>query len=199
MAAVAFKAPPFWTTNASAWFLRLEATFATHTPPIINDLTKFHHVVQLLDSDTSRRVQAVVERPPDTQKYNTLKAALLKAFESTQLQKDTALLQMQGLGDKRPSELLQYMQTMNSNPETLFRALFLNQLPPEVRKILAQSPNEDLEILAEKADHILEVDFPTPAFVAAASNRPSKNFSSTASNPFTLCKYHARFGIEARR
>ena len=199
VAAVAFKAPPFWTTNASAWFLRLEATFATHTPPITNDLTKFHHVVQLLDSDTSRRVQAVVERPPDTQKYNTLKAALLKAFESTQLQKDTALLQMQGLGDKRPSELLQYMQTMNSNPETLFRALFLNQLPPEVRKILAQSPNEDLEILAEKADHILEVDFPTPAFVAAASNRPSKNFSSTASNPFTLCKYHGRFGIEARR
>ena len=46
VAAVAFKAPPFWTTNASAWFLRLEATFATHTPPITNDLTKFHHVVQ---------------------------------------------------------------------------------------------------------------------------------------------------------
>ena len=169
----------------------------THLPSLMT--TTFHHVVQLLDSDTSRRVQAVVERPPDTQTYNTLKAALLKAFVSTQLQKDTALLQMQGLGDKRPSELLQYMQTMNSNPETLFRALFLNQLPPEVRKILAQSPNEDLEILAEKADHILEVDFPTPAFVAAASNRPSKNFSSTASNPFTLCKYHARFGIEARR
>ena len=37
VAAVAFKAPPFWTTNASAWFLRLEATFATHTPPITND------------------------------------------------------------------------------------------------------------------------------------------------------------------
>ena len=41
VAVVAFKAPPFWTTNASAWFLRLEATFATHTPPITNDLTNF--------------------------------------------------------------------------------------------------------------------------------------------------------------
>ena len=99
VAVVAFKAPSFWTTNASAWFVRLEAAFATHTPPITNDLTRFHHVVQLLDSDTSRRVQAVVEHPPIAQKYEALKAALLKAFEATQLQKDTALLQMQGLGD----------------------------------------------------------------------------------------------------
>ena len=88
---------------------------------------------------------------------------------------------------------------MNSNPETLFRALFLNQLPPEVRKILAQSPNEDLEVLAEKADHILEVDLPTSAFVAATSSQPSKNSSSTSSAPFTLCKYYSRFGTEARR
>ena len=91
---------------------------------------------------------------------------------------------------------------MNSNPETIFRALFLNQLPPEVRKILAQSPTEELEILAEKADRILEADFPTSAltpFVASASNRPPKNFFNTASNPFTLCKYHARFGMEVRR
>ena len=34
VAAVSFKAPPFWTSNANAWFLRLEASFATHTPPI---------------------------------------------------------------------------------------------------------------------------------------------------------------------
>ena len=36
--AVSFKAPSFWTTNAAAWFTRLEAAFATHHPPITNDL-----------------------------------------------------------------------------------------------------------------------------------------------------------------
>ena len=29
VAAVSFKAPPFWTSNANAWFLRLEASFTT--------------------------------------------------------------------------------------------------------------------------------------------------------------------------
>ena len=64
VSAVAFKAPQFWQTNAKAWFIRLEASFNTHTPPITQDLTKFHHVIQLLDSSTARRVQALLENPP---------------------------------------------------------------------------------------------------------------------------------------
>lgn len=49
VAAVALKAQQFWTTNATTWFLCLEAAFATHTPPITNDTTSFDHVIQLLD------------------------------------------------------------------------------------------------------------------------------------------------------
>ena len=33
VAAVAFKAPQFWGTNAKAWCIRLGAAFATHHPP----------------------------------------------------------------------------------------------------------------------------------------------------------------------
>ena len=100
--AVSFKAPAFWTTNATAWFIRLEAAFATHQPAITVDLTKFQHVVQLLDSSTSRRVQHVLEHPPETGKYEALKRALLAAFEATQFQNDTELLSLNGLGRQRP-------------------------------------------------------------------------------------------------
>ncbi|GFS06155.1 endonuclease-reverse transcriptase [Elysia marginata] len=88
VSAVAFKAPQFWQTNAKARFIRLEASFNTRTPPITKDLTKFHHVIQLLDSSTARRVQAVLENPPPVGKYDSLKSALLNAYEATQLQKD---------------------------------------------------------------------------------------------------------------
>ena len=137
VSAVAFKAPQFWQTNAKARFISLEASFNTHTPPITQDLTKFHHVIQLLDSSTARRVQAVLENPPLVGKYDRLKSALLNAYEATQLQKDQELLNLNGLGDRKPSELLQHMRSLNHDPVTLFRALFLNQLPPEVRRILA--------------------------------------------------------------
>ena len=104
--------------------MRLEASFETHSPPITVD-----KLIKLLDSSMSLRVLSVIENPPTEGKYQAIKDALLAAYETTQFQKDTSLLKMTGLGDCRPSELLQYVQAMNKDPETLFRALFLNQLP----------------------------------------------------------------------
>ena len=153
-AAVSFKAPAFWTTNTTAWFVRLEAAFSTHQPPITND---FHHVKKLLlNSETSRRVQAVIEHPQQSEKYVELKNALLTVFEATQLQNDTTHLHLKGPGDRRPSELLQHMWSLNPDPKTLFHALFLHQLPPEVQRTLAQSADTDWDTLAKTADHIVE-------------------------------------------
>ena len=52
------------------------------------------------------------------------------------------------------------------------RAPFLNQLPPEVRRILAHTPGVDLDTLAKTADRILKVDLPAPASVAATCQQP---------------------------
>ena len=215
---VSFKSPPFWSSNAAAWFTRLEASFATHHPPITNDLTKFQHVIQLLDSDTSRRVHAILSNPPAQRKYEAIKTALLSAFEPTQFQKDSSLLQLNGLGDRRPSELLQYMRSMNTDPSTLFRCLFLHQLPPHVRRILAQTPQATLDQLAATADAIMDADLTSSVFSASVDThtdnsapaseseinvlRSSSKFTkndSSASGTYILCKYHAKFGPKSRR
>ena len=224
VSAVAFKAPQFWQTNVKAWFIRLEASFNTHTPPITQDLTKFHHVIQLLDSSTACRVQAVLENPPPVGKYDRLKSALLNAYEATQLQKDQELLNLNGLGDRKPSELLQHMWSLNHDPVTLFRALFLNQLPPEVRRILAQTPDADLDTLAKTADGIMDVEFSAAATRSIQNTYPieakleeqanschgdmnalqrnprfrQKHRSTTPTPTFVLCKYHSRFASIAR-
>ena len=166
----AFKAPQFWTTNAAAWFVRVEAAFETSSPAITSDKTKFQHVVQLLDSATSKRVLNAIASPPETGKYDNLKKALLSAFEPTQLEKDTALLKMTGLGDKKPSELLQYMHSMNTDPTTLFRALFIHQLPDHAQRAIAQEPADtSLEKLALVADRVVAVSAP-PISVCAAQH-----------------------------
>ena len=94
---------------------------------------------------------------PSEVPYNTLKAALIDAFGKTQAQKDQDILNINGLGDKKPSELLQHMNNLNADPKTLFKALFLAQLPPEVRQILALSDKTDIKDLAKEADRIMEV------------------------------------------
>ncbi|GFS23889.1 retrovirus-related Pol polyprotein [Elysia marginata] len=180
---IAFKAPQFWQTNAKAWFIRLEASFNTHTPPITQDLTKFHHVIQLLDSSTARHVQAVLENPSPVGKYDSLKSALLNAYEATQLKKDQELLNLNGLGDRKPSELLQHMRSLNHDSVTLSRALFLNQLPPDVCRILAQTPDANLNTLAKTADGIMDVEFAAAATRSVQNTYPIEVTQDEQANP----------------
>ena len=85
--------------------------------------------------------------------YDKLKAALIKAFGKSQAEKDQELLYLNGLGDKKLSELLQHMQNSNADLQTLFKALFFAQLPADVRRIHATSTKSDIAHLAAKAVH----------------------------------------------
>jgi hypothetical protein len=49
------------------------------------------------------------------------------------------------------------MRNLNADPATLVKALFLAQLPLEVRQILATSEKTDIKELAREADRIMEV------------------------------------------
>ena len=102
-------------------------------------------------SNTAERVQNIILDPPENP-YDAIKAALVKAFGRTQAEKDQELLNLNGLGDKKPSELLQHMKNLNADPNTLFKALFLAQLPPDVLRILAMSSKTDVNELASEAD-----------------------------------------------
>ena len=166
--AVAIKLPPFWTTRPEVWFAQCEAQFATRN--ITDQLTKFYYVVAALDTSTAAEVEALVLNPPAGNSYDQLKADLIKAFGRTQQDKDMALLNLAGLGDRKPSALLRYMTSLNSDPATLFRALFLMQLPVEVRRVLAINTTTSMEALADEADCIMAAGKMSPIPVGAIGN-----------------------------
>ncbi|GFN86804.1 endonuclease-reverse transcriptase [Plakobranchus ocellatus] len=74
---------------------------------------------------------------PDANKYSVLKRALLKAFGKSQAQRDNELLNLNGLGDRKPTALLRKINALNEDPQSLKRALFLSNLPADIRSILA--------------------------------------------------------------
>ena len=69
------------------WFRQVEAQFATRSPAITVDLTKFNHVVAALDNATAGEVKAIILSPPRDDKYDALKAALINSFGKTQAAK----------------------------------------------------------------------------------------------------------------
>ena len=215
--AVAVRLPLFWSGNPEVWFKQVESVFATRKVTV--QKTQFDYVIQALDNSTADRVQAVILTPSEVP-YDTLKAALIDAFGKTQAQKDQDILNINGLGDKKPSELLQHMNNLNADPKTLFKALFLAQLPPEVRQILALSDKTDIKDLAKEADRIMEVSQlsnnsqvnSTSGFRKSGGRNPDSR--SGGRNPGDqhpvsksdqqwpllpgLCKYHSKFGDRAR-
>ena len=124
------------------------------------------------------------------------------------------MLNLNGLGDKKPSELLQHMKNLNADPNTLFKALFLAQLPPDVQRILATSSKTDVNELASVADRITEVTRLTQDVQVNATGTsrgppqqsqrgqihtgPSRSRRQMSKIP-GLCKYHSTFGDQAKK
>lgn len=152
--AVSIRLPDFWIKSPEVWFAKVESQFGTKN--ITQDQTKYDYVVGALDINTADEVQSILINPPVSNKYDTLKTALIKTFGKSQAQKDAELLNLDGLGDKRPTALMRKINALNDDPQTLKRALFLSNLPTDIRSILAGHNITNIDELAETADRIWE-------------------------------------------
>ena len=105
--AVSLKLPEFWEQHAAVWFAQAEAQFAIRR--ITEDETKYYYVVAALSNSTATRVVSLLQDPPDDDKYVTLKGLLLETFEMSEGERARRLLSLTGLGDSKPSELMDHM------------------------------------------------------------------------------------------
>ena len=135
-----------------------------------------------------------------------MKTALIRVFGKTQEEKAQTFLGLNGLGDRNPSELLQHMQNLNADPATLFKALFLAQLPPDVRRILATLSKTEIADLALEADRITEVTRLTQETQVNATETSQIPLRLGPSKPSTqmkklpgMCKYHSTFRDQAKK
>lgn len=193
--------PNFWTEKPDVWFAQVESQF--NTKQITVDKTKFDYVVQSLDNSTASEVESIILHPPKTDSYGFLKEALIKAFGKTQEQKDNELLNLCGLGDRKPTALLRYIRSLNSDPTTLLRALFLSQLPSEIRTVLASSGELNLDILADQADRMIEASKFSTSLSISATRQTFVNHQHTSNSSNKskdqLCFYHYKFREKARK
>ena len=194
--AVSLKLPEFWANDPEVWFTRVESLF--NTRGVSADGTKYDYVVSVLDNSTASEVKSVLVNPPAQGKYDKLKSALLDAFGRSQAQKDAELLSLSGLGDRKPTALLRKIRALNNDAETLRRALFLAQLPSEVRGVLAGQEYATLEALAEAADRVVEARQTSHTPEVFGASRGNKTSQSSTMPEARICSYHTRFGSRAR-
>ena len=196
--AVSLKLPPFWSKDPRAWFIQAEAQFAVRR--ITTEETKYWYVVSSLDQDTVTRCISFLERPPVVDQYVRLKKFLLDAFDLSEDERGDLLLDIQNLGDQRPSELADRILQLNGcNPNHfLLRRIFIRALPLTLRNALSTSTILSLRELGIEADRVMStIRLNSPSVNTAANEDDGVDVDNVSRR--RLCFYHRQFGPRARR
>lgn len=160
--------PPFWPADPEIWFAQVEAHFTTKR--LTAQKSKFDYVVASLTPDIATEVRDLILKPPETEPYDALKAALIRRTAASEQRRLQQLFNAEELGDRKPTQLLRRMQQLLGERAgvdgAFLKELFLQRLPTNVRMVLAStSATTSLEELAELADKVAEVATPTIASV----------------------------------
>lgn len=149
---VAIRVPPFWRQNPGLWVRQLESQFITSG--ITSDDTKYHTLVGSIESSILNHVSHIVEQPPEENKYETLKKALLHEFMESDEKRLRQLLENVSMGDMKPSVLLREMRELSCGKvsEDLLKTLWIQRLPTTTKAILSVSEDkiDKLAIMADK-------------------------------------------------
>ncbi|KOX81320.1 hypothetical protein WN51_12308 [Melipona quadrifasciata] len=142
---------PFRADQAEMWFRYAEVKF--FLCDIKDDLTKYNCIVKSLSLRQIDEVADIIQHPPETNRYDTLKRAIFRRLAVSQSQKT----QEKDMGNRTPSQFLRYIRTQAGEgvSDEFLRTLWTNRLPSKTRAIVAAS-NAPLDELAAIADHIHE-------------------------------------------
>ena len=203
------KLPAFWTEECDLWFSNVEATFRTVN--VTTEVHKFNQVVAQLDATTAAFARNIIEaeQKEEDQPYTRLKSRILEVLSLSCNEKADKLLDLNGFGDKTPSQGLQAMLKLvpaeeAGNPGFLFRRIFLRQLTPDVRNNLAQTEHtasavDSLRQLAKQADRYYHSTGARINAVGASAEFSSDELGVDAVTGRVLCQYHAKYGRSAKK
>lgn len=153
---VGIRVPKFWPEKPLLWFNQLEAQFLLNG--ITVDATKFYYIMSQLEPKYAVEVEDILENPPATNKYETLKRELIVRLSASQSQQIRQLLEQAEIGDRTPSQFLRHMRSLAGTTvnEDFLRTLWASRLPNMTRAIVTAQTDIGLNKLAEIADQIHE-------------------------------------------
>lgn len=151
------------------WLTQIESIFASSR--ITSENTKYHLTIAALPTSMLYQVSEVVKKPPETNKYTTLKNKLLACFTDSTDKRVQKVLNELELGDRKPSELLRHMrqQLDGKLDDDVLRVKWLSCLPTSAQRILKVFKANSLDELAAAANEILDTT-PTNGVFAVKTN-----------------------------
>lgn len=170
---VGVRIPPFWPEDPEVWFAQVEGQFAI--AGITADTTKFYYVTSNLEPQYARYITDIIKSPPAENKYEKVKAELVKRLSSSKEAKIKQLLNDEVLGDRKPSEFLRHLRKLAgpSVPDDFIRTLWTGRLPTNLQTAVAAQKRLTLEEVADLADCVFDIVQCAPQVATTSRSSPS--------------------------
>jgi hypothetical protein len=109
-----------------------------------------------LPASVCATLSSFIKNPPTTDKYKGFRKAVIEAARPPRAERFRLWLEC-SLGDRKPSDFLQFLHTLEPQPDAreFFRQNFLNKLPQSVREALSARDDLTLAQLADQADKLV--------------------------------------------
>ncbi|XP_018329081.1 uncharacterized protein LOC108739597 [Agrilus planipennis] len=167
---VAVRVPPFIPADPELWFAMVEENFTT--AGVTTDSTKFSYITGALEPRYALEIRDIIVNKPASNAYETIKAELIKRLSTSQEQKTRRLLEMEEIGDRKPSQFFRHLKGLAGStvPDSMLRTLWFARMPSHMQAILAAHRDITLEKLAELADSIIDLTDSRPRIAETASS-----------------------------
>ena len=149
--------PPFKTSRPAAWFSQCADLFRMRGVHDQRDM--FALCYNVLGDEQQAMVDDIAEalpRPVDA--FIRLRDRLVASHSLDVGQRVAQLLELPALGGQRPSALLAHMRQLcppGEEQTEIFRQLFIQRLPAQVRLQLAEDRHSPVQALAARADTLM--------------------------------------------
>jgi hypothetical protein len=183
------KLHPFDVNDPNIWIYQAESIFRRKN--IINPLDRYDIILAHLPTNIISSLKDIITtvNKDSTDAYQRLKTRLLTSYGKTDWELASDLFDHPGLGDSKPSHLMNSLMSMLPPGEqtgVLFLTLFFRRLPVYIRHQLAALPTRDPQQLAAHADLIWTAN----GCASAAINQLTNNTATTVptTTPYNRCR-----------
>lgn len=173
--------PLFYSADPEFWFMTLESQFSLRG--IKSDEIKFKCIVARPPKELCLYIKAenadITPLEANQTRYQRFKERVIRAFRISEDAKLKQLIRAQPIAADKPSQILVQLQSLAGSAATpaFIRNVFLEQLPDNVRPILAATQIQDVNKLAEIADSIVE-NTSSQKFVCAVSESEAPDWKT---------------------
>ncbi|KAI5639213.1 hypothetical protein NE865_08278 [Phthorimaea operculella] len=125
------RLPSFWQDMPRMWFTQFEAIVG---PQNQSDKVKFELVIAKLGKEELGYVADLLDSPPQTEKYGTIKRRLMAVFVESAESQSNKLIREMDLGQQRPTQLLMKMRELAKSTGTgddALKNLWISRVPCE--------------------------------------------------------------------